>query len=226
MTKRLGVAAIAMLGLVATACGGGGDSASATPDVVIEGIDAGDDAGDDAEDGAEDGAGSAGADPANSVAGGSTDEELALEFAQCMRDHGLDWADPTVGADGSIDLLGGATPPGGAGGGIDENTQAAFEECGPIIEGASFLPGGGEGIDAETQDRFLEFTQCLRDNGVDVDDPDFGNFGPGAAPAGGDGDGEGGGPLGDFDPEDPANAAALDACQGLFAGGAPFGGGD
>ncbi|MEO1059238.1 MAG: hypothetical protein AAFY28_20215, partial [Actinomycetota bacterium] len=67
-----------------------------------------------------------------------------------------------------------------------------------------------------------EFAQCLRDNGLDVDDPDFENFGPG-----GGGGGGGGGLFGEgFNPQDPAVQPVIEECQSLFAGGdfAPGGG--
>ena len=137
-----------------------------------------------------------------------TDEEQALAFAECMRDEGVDWPDPSTNADGSVDLLGGQTLAQVAGS-SPEATQAAADVCAPLIEGASFLPGGGSGaFDAETQDAFVEFAECLRDEGLEVSDPDFsaggnplvGLFGPG------------------FDPNDPDNAAAIDACSGIFAG--------
>ncbi len=142
--------------------------------------------------------------------GDDTEEELALQFADCMRSEGLDWPDPTTQADGSIDITGGVI---GAGpdSPVDvrsDESRAALDVCGPIVAGASFLPNAGNGLDTETQDQLLEFSQCLRDNGVDVDDPDFSG---GGLPTGG--------LFGDFDPEDPANADAIEVCQTLFAGG-------
>ncbi|MEL6892081.1 MAG: hypothetical protein AAFP84_10820 [Actinomycetota bacterium] len=142
------------------------------------------------------------------------EEEQALAFARCMRDEGIDWPDPVTNADGSIDLLGGQLPRDL--GGLDADaTQAAADACAPLIDGASFLPGDGGTLDAETQDALLDFAECLRDNGLDVDDPDLSSgAGPGAI-TGIFGEG--------FDPNDPDNAAAIDACRGLFAGGQPGG---
>ena len=57
----------------------------------------------------------------------------------------------------------------------------------------------------ETQDQLLAFAQCLRDEGVDVSDPDLSDGAAGLLDW-------------EFDPEDPANAAAIEACQTLFAG--------
>jgi ABC-type glycerol-3-phosphate transport system substrate-binding protein len=136
----------------------------------------------------------------------SDDEELAFEFAECMRDEGIDWPDPVTAADGSIDITGGVV--GDGSGSVDvrsDNFQSAIDECGSLLDGASFLPNGGEGILPETQDQFLDFAECLRDEGVDVDDPDFG---------------DGGRSLLDWeiDLEDPTTAAAINTCRGLFTG--------
>lgn len=141
-----------------------------------------------------------------------TDEERALGFTQCMRDEGVDLADPTINADGSIVLF---QP--GANSHIDptdpEVTNAA-DVCGELIAGASFLPGAG--LDrSEIEDRLLGFAQCLRDLGFDVDDPDIsGGFAGGPAAIFGD----------NFDPTDPANADAVQQCQAAFGAGGPFGG--
>ncbi|NNF70365.1 MAG: hypothetical protein HKN01_11395 [Acidimicrobiia bacterium] len=185
------------LALVGAACGSNGeDAAEAAPLIVVEGsqdadtnIDA-------------DATTSEGADE-------QTDEELALSFAQCMRDEGVDLADPIVNADGSIELF---RP--GANSDIDPNDQAvtdAFDVCGDLIEGASFLPGAG--LDqAELEDTLLEFTQCLRDLGFNVDDPDLsGGLAGGPAAIFGD----------SFDPTDPANADAVQECQAAFGAGGP-----
>lgn len=151
------------------------------------------------------------------------EEEQALAFAACMRDEGIDWPDPTVDADGSIDLLGGLQP--GAGGAArlfsdQDSLEDGFAVCGSIVEGASFLPEGGPGLNEEQQDQLLEVAECLREQGLDVDDPDLSALGAG-----------GGGPaaiFGDaFDPTDPAVQDAIGQCQGIFVGGpgGGFGGG-
>lgn len=147
----------------------------------------------------------------------ATDEELALEFADCMRDNGVaDFPDPTVNADGSIELV----PGGPAQAGFDPaDAQDALEVCGDIVAGASFLPGADLDT-AEVEDDLLAFAQCLRDLGFDADDPDL---------SGGLASLANGSPFGDgFDPNDPANADAIAECQTeVFGpGGAPFGQGD
>lgn len=139
-------------------------------------------------------------------AGPEDEEAAALAFAQCMRDEGLDFTDPVIAADGSIDLFA-PMREAAQSGGIPPEMQAAIPVCGPLIQGASFLPT--EDDFTEIQDQVLAFAQCLRENGVDVQDPDFSNGLAG---------GSGNGPLGDFDPDDPANADAIAACQSLIAG--------
>jgi len=198
------------LALTAAACGGDESERAAAAPIVVESsiveesLPAADDAAETA--------------PTTSVAAESSttapvgdgpedDEAAALEFAQWMRDQGIDFPDPVIEADGSIDLF---APMREAiqSGGIPPEMQAAIPVCGPLIEGASFLPT--EDNFTEIQDQVLEFAQCLRENGVDVQDPDF----SGGLAAAGQGDG----PLGDFDPDDPANADAIAACQSIMAG--------
>lgn len=168
-------------------------------------------------------------------------EEAALEFAQCMRDNGVeDFADPTVDADGNVTLGGGPGGAGAGGGAIDREALATAQEaCGELVEGIAFGGGrrGGLGDDTELQDALVDYTACLRDEGLDVGDFDLG-AGPGAGDAGGAGGaaepgeragggqrGEragGEGPAGlvanalDLDTEDPEVAAALEECEPLL----------
>jgi hypothetical protein len=102
-------------------------------------------------------------------------EEAMLAFTQCLRDQGIDIGDATVGADGSLQL-----PPieftiesdGSEG---DEPDFSAFEEkmapCEGLLDGVG---GIGSSTDASGfEDALVEYTQCMRDNGVDMPDPDF-----------------------------------------------------
>ena len=145
------------------------------------------------------------------------DEDGILEFAQCMRDNGIeDFEDPDIGADGSVGF--GFRD---FGGDVDRETmRAAFEACQEHLGGIAFGPGGRDR--SEIEDTLYEFSVCMRENGFDMPDPDFSNLlnGPG------DGEGGGGGPFGGaFDPEDPAFTSALEACEDVFGGGLRFGGG-
>jgi hypothetical protein len=156
-------------------------------------------------------------------------EEAALAFSECMRDEGVtDFPDPVFDAGGGGTL----GSPDGEDGGIDfqsDEVQAAFEECGELLERAAFGPGGGNFDETELQDNLLAMAECLRDQGLDVDDPDLSNFGPiaGGPPSEdegsedeGDGEETAGGPevrtfsiFGDLDMDDPEVQAAMETCQ-------------
>lgn len=214
--RALGVtlAVVAAIGL--GACGGGGDDSS-------------------------DGVASLGAGDAVStettVVG--DDQDRILAYTACLREQGLDVADPTFDADGNLD--GGFFGPDS---GVDprsEEFQAAQEACGSLIEGLTLGGPGGGNFDPEAmQQATLAYTECLRDEGLEVDDLDFsGQGGPGGGdgvgpggtppdgsapsgslPAGGDpGQGPGGGDPGNrlaevlgLDLDDPTVAAALEVC--------------
>lgn len=149
----------------------------------------------------------------------TSDEDSLLQFAACMRDNGVDVPDPTVDADGNVQLAG----PQGEGeerGGLrgDEAFGAAIETCGELLEGLTL--GFGERDITGLQDTLLEFAACMRDNGVDMPDPDLSALG-----GGGGAPGEDGGPFGDVDREDPTYVAAEEVCGELLAGIGPGGGG-
>lgn len=156
-----------------------------------------------------------------------TDEESLLAFAECMRDNGVDFPDPVVEADGTVTF--GFRPGGGGEGGLaalrdigrNPNLPAARDACSGLLEGLAFGPGQG-GFDlVEIQDTLLEFAQCMRDNGVDMGDPDLRDFLPG-----GDDDGQPGSPFGGFDFSDPDLFAAFQTCQQQVSLPTPrFGGG-
>src|SRR6266536_123356 len=76
---------------------------------------------------------------ATTNAGGSTDpKQAALEFAKCMRQHGIDMPDPKFDANGrmSITVNGKA---GASGGPDDPKFKAAQQAC------EHYLPGAGKG---------------------------------------------------------------------------------
>jgi hypothetical protein len=137
-------------------------------------------------------------------------EAAAIAFTECMRENGVEMEDPTVDADGNV-IPGRPTdlPENDEDGGVQirrgelgEELQAAFEECGDLLEGTSF--GFTPEDQTELQDQLLELAQCLRDQGLDVADPDLSN-----TPSGGPGEG---GPFG-IDFQDPEIQAALEQCE-------------
>jgi hypothetical protein len=148
-------------------------------------------------------------------------EAAAIAFTECMRENGVEMEDPTIDADGNVvpglptDL---PDPEDGdeavrVDGALGEEMRGAFEECGDLLEGTAF--GFTNGDVTELQDELLDLAQCLRDQGLDVADPDL-SAGPN------DDAGPGTGPFG-IDFEDPEVQAALEVCEEFMPN---FGGSD
>ena len=118
-----------------------------------------------------------------------TDQELDVEgafltFTQCMRDEGIDMPDPELDANGDFTFRGFDR----ASQDDPDEIRAAFEACQEHIEGVvqEFI---GNDL-TEIQDTLVEYAACMRDNGYDMPDPDFSAFGsggpgPGGGPFGG-----------------------------------------
>jgi hypothetical protein len=177
--RKIGVVATtgalaAALILVMTACGGNGDS-----DDVASLTDTGQST--------TEGAG----DNGSGASSEEEREEAELEFAQCMREHGIDFPDPV---NGRFQYRGEA--------GDAEKMEEAREACGDILEGIA--PQVSEEEEAELQEAALEFAKCMREHGIDFPDPQFE---------------EGGGILQTM-PEgaedDPKFEDAQEACQPIF----------
>ena len=88
-----------------------------------------------------------------------------------MRDHGLDVPDPELNADGSINWEAikqafGQEPKNG-------RSSKALEECLPLLERATFSEKEAAEDEIELQDDLLAFAQRLRNEGIDVPDPEF-----------------------------------------------------
>ncbi len=114
-------------------------------------------------------------------------QEALLKYAACMRTNGVNMADPTFDADGNP--TGGGFGPGS---GIDPRSdafQTAQKVCGDLLQGVQFGGRGRTPIDREKiQNSLNDFTACLRDEGLQVDDITFGpprgaNGANGATPA-------------------------------------------
>ena len=100
-----------------------------------------------------------------------TFEERVLEFAQCMREEGINFPDPTFDIDGNpqFDNLEIEN---------EEEFESAFENCEDILRNA--LPEQFDldpEVEAALVDASLEFSQCMRDQGIDFPDPKPGEFG-------------------------------------------------
>jgi hypothetical protein len=127
-------------------------------------------------------------------ASATTDPEQARKFAQCMRENGVpDFPDP--GPDGQFD------PSQMRSSGLDmQKLQKGMTAC------RDLAPNGGQTtqLDAQQQEQLRQFAQCMRDNGVDMPDPDpnSGGFGPNGA---------------NLNTADPNFQKGLKACQGKLA---------
>jgi hypothetical protein len=141
-----------------------------------------------------------------------SDEDAILDFAACMRDNGLeDFEDPEIDADGGIAFgFRGLVEDGE----VDRDTvRAAMQTCRIHLEGLSFAASDLDRT--EIEDQMFEFAACMRDNGIDMEDPEFSGT-PGQG-------GPGSGPFAELDPDDPEFQAALEACGDIFEGGFPAG---
>ena len=96
-------------------------------------------------------------------------EQMRLEWAQCMRQHGVNVSDPnqsggvTVQGGQSTSDASGQPPPGG-----DQQLQAAMNAC------RRYAPNGGTGSgqpDPRMLDAATKFAQCMREHGIPVQDP-------------------------------------------------------
>jgi hypothetical protein len=107
-----------------------------------------------------------GGDPTAASSDDQRDEfrKAGVEFAKCMREHGIEMKDPTVG--GGIRLSAG---PG-------SNNPAELEEaqkaCQKIL-GKVKPPELSEEQQREFKEQALKFAQCMRDHGIDMPDPTF-----------------------------------------------------
>jgi hypothetical protein len=155
-------------------------------------------------------------------------EDAMLAFAECMRDHGIDMPDPVIvgtgsavggvfqgsaGVDGSSEDPGPARPD-------PKEIEAASEAC------RQYLPGPAEGapqLTTEQQDAMLAFAKCMRDHGIDMPDPVFGQGGGFSIQVGGGDGGPGTNASGGPDPFSPEFQAAQEACGEILADAMPGG---
>ncbi|MDQ2630879.1 MAG: hypothetical protein M3Y75_07885 [Actinomycetota bacterium] len=132
-------------------------------------------------------------------------EEAGLEFAECMREHGVEVEDPQPGQAGVI--IGKVEKKAGEGGSeplSDPATDEAMEACGEIMEDAA--PELSAEEEEEHREQALAFAQCMREHGVEMPDPEFSADGKMTQRIGGPG---AEGPA----PDSPAFEAAQAACQ-------------
>ena len=137
-------------------------------------------------------------------------EEAYLDFAKCMREHGIDMPDPQTVSGGDVTFKAApmaATRIGGSDGEFEE-FQKANEECRPLLGDAGPAQLSPE-QQQEMQDSMIAFARCMRENGVDMPDPEFsGGGGAFTVAVGTPGSGKGG-----IDPMGEEFQAAQEKCS-------------
>jgi hypothetical protein len=126
-------------------------------------------------------------------------EEAGLEFAECMRAHGVEMEDPKAGQE-SIAIGGDPNDPG---------TKRAEAACNGKLDKVAQESSPEE--DEEFREGWLAFTECMRGEGIELADPTF--EGPGKVRLG----------IAGVDTESPAFDAAREACEGKVPDTGGFG---
>jgi len=140
----------------------------------------------------------------------ASDKKALLEFAQCMRDHGVDMPDPQFSGGGAKVTMReekGADP---------QKAQDAQKACQKYQDKVK-PPSMSEDQQKKAKAAALKNAQCMRDHGIDFPDPQFGEGGRMQQRIGGPGSG--------VDPNSQKFQDAVKACQKEAPGGMMFGGG-
>jgi hypothetical protein len=101
-------------------------------------------------------------------------QDAILDYAKCMRDHGVNIPDPEIGEDGSV----GDMPDLRETGASQDTISAAEAACQPILDAVN--PGGDQPDPqeiAQTLDQMIAVTGCMRTKGYDMADPRVGDNG-------------------------------------------------
>jgi hypothetical protein len=136
-----------------------------------------------------------GAEPAAAESSERRDFERARqEYAECMREHGVDFPDP---GEGPVQIDGSS-----------EEMREADEACAHLREDIE-PPELSDEQREEFKDAALEHARCMREHGIDFPDPTFGEDGgaqirirPGSG----------------VDPDDPEFREAQEACADKLGG--------
>jgi len=126
--------------------------------------------------------------------------EAALEYAQCMRKHGVDMPDPQFNGGGMAMRIGGPDTKRIPKATLDEAQRA----CQKIMQKVK-PPTMSPEQQAKARKGALKMAQCMRERGFDVPDPQFGTGGRIQQRIGGPGS--------DVNPEDPRFQQAMETCS-------------
>ena len=169
------------------------------------------------------GGGSGGAEAKDADTKEADAEQAGLDFARCMREHGVDIPDPQSGEGGFIQVgpidesgkrveQGEPGEPMTSAQAMPEEFREADEACRHFLD--DLIQDGGPPMDAEAQDKALKFARCMREHGVDMPDPDFSGGGLRIEMG-----------IGSVDPGSETFQAAQEACGSAFGPeGGPKGG--
>jgi hypothetical protein len=154
--------------------------------------------------------------PASSSSGGGSGKpgidaktkKAMLDFARCMREHGINMPDPKFGSNGATVMQQGGknTTP--------EQQRAAEQACAKYQKQVK-PPQMSEAEQEKFKKAALANARCMRQHGIDMPDPQFGDNGEVQQRIG-----EG------IKPTDPKFQAAMKACGragGMMIGGGPAG---
>jgi len=158
--------------------------------------------------------GSSGSSSSTGTSSNAARETAFLNYAQCMRQHGVAVSDPTVGANGIVRLprptalQNGQTPTSAQ----LAQFQQARTACQSTIKGITF--GFNPSSNPQFQAALLKYAQCMRTNGFNMPDPTFNNSGGGTST----GTGTGGfrGPFGGINRNNPTFQKANTACRSIL----------
>ena len=130
-------------------------------------------------------------------------EEAAVDFAECMRKEGVDMPDPSTEGDGPGGF---AITPDTDLGATEQEFRAADKACRHLLEDAR-PPELSDEEEQKVREDALAFTRCMREHGIDMPDPRFGEDGSVSV--------EVGDPGSDMDPSDPSPEfeRAQEACS-------------
>jgi len=127
-------------------------------------------------------------------------QQAMLDFAQCMREHGIDMPDPQFGDNGQASFSVGDEGAPADKTKLDDAQKACQSYLDKVKSNAP--PMDPAKVEAEKQ-RMLDFAQCMRDHGIDFPDPQISTDGGGLqVQLGGPG----------LDPNSPGFKDANDAC--------------
>jgi hypothetical protein len=134
-------------------------------------------------------------------------EKTMLQFAQCMRSHGVNMPDPKSTGNGGFSVK--ISGPGGG----PAQFQAAQKACQKYAPKFGSGPGNNPAQLAQMQDRMLAFARCMRRHGINIPDPKITNGGMGIIGKGGPDT---------LNPSSPQFQAAQKACSSYLGKNAGF----